>query len=57
MNRVVRFTKEFLGRTEIQAATEATRLRKSSRGRLRLIGTAVGFVVAILVAFWLAHQP
>jgi hypothetical protein len=58
MSRLARLTKEFLRKTENHAATEATRLRKSNRGRLRLIGTALGIVVVILVALWLAyHHP
>ena len=57
MNDLARLTKEFLRRTGNQTATEAARLHKRNRGRLRLIGTAIGIVVVILVAYWLAHHP
>jgi hypothetical protein len=38
------------------AAAEATRLRKSNRGKLRLIGTAIGLLVVILLALWMANH-
>jgi hypothetical protein len=57
MSRYARLTNAFLRRMENHAATEATRLRKSSRGRLRLIGTAIGIVIVILLALWMAHLP
>jgi hypothetical protein len=50
-------TNEFLKKMENQAAREATRLGKSSHGKLRLIGTAIGIVVVVLVALWMAYHP
>jgi len=57
MGRLAQLTKGFLRMTENHAATEATRLRKSNRGRLRLIGIGIGIVVVILLALWLAYHP
>jgi hypothetical protein len=57
MNRLARLTNEFSKKMENYAAAEGTRLRKSSHGKLRLIGTAVGILVVILLAFWLANHP
>jgi hypothetical protein len=57
MNRLARLTNKFLTRMETHTATEAIRLRKSNHGKLRLIGTAIGIVVVILLALWLAYHP
>jgi hypothetical protein len=50
-------TNEFLKKMENHAAREAIRLGKSNHGKLRLIGTAIGFVVVVLVALWMAYHP
>jgi hypothetical protein len=50
-------TNEFLKKMENHAAREATRLGKSNHGKLRLIGTAIGIVVVVLVALWMAYHP
>ena len=42
---------------ENYAAAEAVRLRKSSHGKLRLIGTTIGILVVILLALWMAYHP
>lgn len=47
---------EFSEKMEDYAAAEATLLRKSSRGKLRLIGTAIGILVVILLALWMAYH-
>ena len=47
---------EFLKKMENQAASEATRLGKSNHGKLRLIGIAIGIVVVVLLALWMAHR-
>jgi hypothetical protein len=48
---------EFLKKMENHATREATRLGKSSHGKLRLIGTVIGIVVVVLVALWMAYHP
>ena len=48
-----KMTDEFFKKMEHHAAAEATRLRKPTHGKLRLIGTAIGVLVVILLAVWL----
>ena len=50
-------TDEFFKKMENHAAGEAARLGKSNHGKLRLIGTAIGIVVVVLVALWMAYHP
>jgi hypothetical protein len=50
-------TNEFLKKMQNHATAEATRLGKSNHGKLRLIGTAIGIVVVVLVALWIAYHP
>jgi hypothetical protein len=57
MSRFARLIDETSKKMENHAATEGTRLRKSNHGKLRLIGTAIGIVVVILVALWMAYHP
>jgi len=57
MSRLARLTNGFLRKIENHAETEAIRLRKSSHSKLRLIGTAIGIVVVILLAVWMAYHP
>jgi hypothetical protein len=45
-----------LKKMENRAAAEATRLSRSNRGKLRLIGTAIGVVVVVLLAVWMAYH-
>jgi len=47
----------FLKKMENHATAEATRLGKSNHGKLRLIGIAIGIVVVILLALWMAYHP
>jgi hypothetical protein len=47
---------EFLKKMENHATEEATRLGKSNHGKLRLIGTAIGIVVVILLALWMSYH-
>jgi hypothetical protein len=49
-------TNQFLKKMENHAAAEAIRLSKSNRGKLRLIGTAIGVVVVVLLALWIAYH-
>jgi hypothetical protein len=50
-------TNGLLKKMENHAAAEATRLGKSNHGKLRLIGTAIGIVVVVLLALWMAYHP
>lgn len=50
-------TNELSKRMENYVAAEGTRLRKSNRGKLRLIGIAIGILVVILLALWMANRP
>jgi hypothetical protein len=47
---------EFFKKMEDHAAAEAIRLRKPNHGKLRLIGTAIGVVVVVLLAVWMAYH-
>jgi hypothetical protein len=49
-------TNQFLKKMENHATREATRLDKGNHGKLRLIGTAIGIVVVVLVALWMAYH-
>jgi hypothetical protein len=51
-----KMTDEFFKKMEHHAAAEAIRLRKPTHGKLRLIGIAIGILVVILLAVWLAHH-
>ena len=57
MSPFARLTNELSKKMENYAAAEAVRLRKSSHGKLRLIGTAIGILVVILLALWMAYHP
>ena len=45
---------EFFKKMEGRAAAEAIGLRKPNHGKLHLIGTAIGVVVVVLLAAWMA---
>jgi hypothetical protein len=51
-----KITDEFFEKMEDHATAEGIRLRKPTRGKLRLIGTAIGVVVVILLAIWMAYH-
>jgi hypothetical protein len=51
-----KMTDEFFKKMEDHAAAEGTRLRKPTHGKLRLIGTAIGMVVVVLLAVWMAYH-
>ena len=53
MSRFARLANELSRKMENYAAAEATRLRKSNRGKLRLIGIAICILVVILLALWI----
>jgi len=57
MSLFARLTNEFSRKMENYAGAEATRLREGSHGKLRLIGTAIGILVVILLALWMAYHP
>ena len=49
-------TDQFFKKMKNHAAADAIRLRKPNHGRLRLLGTAIGVVVVILLAIWMAYH-
>jgi hypothetical protein len=49
-------TDDYLKKMEDHAAAEGTRLRKPTLGKPRLIGTAIGVVIVILLAAWMAYH-
>ena len=49
-------TDAFFMKMEDHAAADAMRLRKPTHGILRLIGTAIGVVVVVLLAVWMAYH-
>ena len=51
-----KMTDEFFKKMENHAEAEAIRLHKPNYGKLRLIGTAIGVIVVILLAVWMAHH-
>jgi hypothetical protein len=51
-----KMTDEFFKKMEDHATAEGIRLRKPTHGKLRLIGTAIGVVVVILLAVWVAYH-
>lgn len=54
--KLSRMTDEFFKKMEDHAKAEGIRLRKPNYGKLRLIGTAIGVVVVVLLAVWMAHH-
>jgi hypothetical protein len=51
-----KMTNGFFKKMEDHAAAEAIRLDKPNHGKLRLIGTAIGVVVVVLLAMWVAYH-
>ncbi|HZC23471.1 MAG TPA: hypothetical protein VE866_09040 [Candidatus Binatia bacterium] len=51
-----KMTDEFFKKMEDHAKAEGVFLGKPTHGKLRLIGTAIGVVVVILLAIWMAHH-
>jgi len=49
-------TDEFFEKMEDRAKGEGIFWRKATHGKLRLIGTATGVVVVILLTVWMAHH-
>ena len=47
---------EFFKKMEDHATAEGIRLRKPTYGKLRVIGTAIGVVVVILLAVWMTYH-
>lgn len=47
---------ELFKKMEDHATAEGVRLRKPNYGKLRLIGTAIGVVVVILLAIWMSYH-
>ena len=46
----------FLKKMEDHADAEAFRLRKPTHGKLRLIGSAIGVAIVVLLAIWMAYH-
>jgi hypothetical protein len=57
MSLFARLTNEFSKKAENYAAVEGTRLHRSSHGKLRIIGAAIGILVVIPLAFWMSYRP
>ncbi len=57
MNRLTQLANNLRRKMEKNAADEAVRMRESSNGKLRIIGTAIGILVVILVALWMEYHP
>jgi hypothetical protein len=53
---ISKLANEFFKKMEDHAKAEGVRLRKPTHGKLRLIGTAIGVVVVILLAVWMAYH-
>lgn len=51
-----KITDAFFKKMEDHATAEGVRLRKPNHGKLRPIGTAIGVVVVILLAMWMAYH-
>ena len=51
-----KMTDEFFKKMEDHATAEGIRLRKPTYGKLRLMGTAIGVVVVIMLVVWMAHH-
>ena len=51
-----KITDAFSKKMEDHATAEGIRLREPTHGKLRLIGTAIGVVVVILLAVWMAYH-
>jgi hypothetical protein len=58
MRRKPRFkmTDEFFKKMGEHVTAEAIRLRKPNHGKLRVIGTAIGLLVVLLLALWMARH-
>jgi hypothetical protein len=52
-----RLTSNLLAAFERHARSEGSELRKTSYGKIELLGIAIGVAIVILVGLWLAHQP
>jgi len=57
MNRLTQLANNLRRKMEKNAADEAVRMRESSNGKLRIIGTAIGILVVIMVALWMEYHP
>jgi hypothetical protein len=55
MSRFARWADEFLRKMETNATAEALRLGKNAV-RNRLIGTAIGIIVVILIFLWMEYH-
>ena len=51
-----KMTDGFFKKMEDRATANAIRLRKPTHGKLRLIGTAIGVAIVILLAAWMAYH-
>jgi len=57
MRRFTQLADELSKKAEKYAADEGVRLSKSNHGKLRLIGYAIGIIVVIFIAIWMASHP
>jgi hypothetical protein len=47
---------DFFKKMEDRGTAEGIRLRRPTHGKLRLIGTAIGVVIVILLAVWMMYH-
>lgn len=57
MRRFTQLADELSKKAEKYAADEGVRLSKSNHGKPRLIGYAIGIIVVIFIAIWMASRP
>lgn len=55
-DKLSKMSDQFFKKMENHARAEGVRLSKPNHGKLRLIGTAIGVVVVILLAIWMSHH-
>jgi len=56
MRRFTQLANELSKKAEKYAADEGVRLSKSNHGKLRLISYAIGIIVVIFIAIWMASR-
>lgn len=57
MRRFKRLADVFFGKMESHARMQAARLKRPWNPILHLIALAIGIVLVVLLAVWMAHNP